>query len=84
MTVGPTIDEVKNGSKTPSAAQTGFFSSVFSVAQNAASTLSSSLNTQPKGRGTAQVDGAAMEELLEGDEDAGQKQEDQDLSLIHI
>ena len=78
MTVGPTIDEVKNGSKTPSAAQTGFFSSVFSVAQNAASTLSSSLNTQPKGRGTAQVDGAAMEELLEGDEDAGQKQEDQD------
>lgn len=74
MTVGPTLDEVKNGSRTPSATQTGFFSSVFSVAQNAASTLSSSLNTQPKGRGTGQVDGADMGELLEGDEDAAETQ----------
>lgn len=49
----PTIEEVKAaGSRTPSASPmgTGFLSSMFSVAQNAATTLSSSLNgpTRPR------------------------------------
>ena len=57
ISVSPTIEEIKSGPKAPGAQQTGFFSSMFSVAQNAASTLSSSLNTQPKVR-DSQVDGA--------------------------
>lgn len=60
ISMSPTIEEVKNGSRTPSGAQqAGFFSSVFSVAQNAASTLSSSLNTMPKNR-NSQLDGTEM------------------------
>lgn len=38
------------GSKNPSAAQSGFFSSMFSAAQNAASTFSSNFNSQQKPR----------------------------------
>ncbi|KAI9929808.1 hypothetical protein ASPWEDRAFT_101336 [Aspergillus wentii DTO 134E9] len=66
----PTIEEVKNASRSPSAAQqSGFFSSVFSVAQNAANTLSSSLNTQPKGRSATQPTSAGSENVpVEGQE----------------
>ncbi|KAL1999762.1 hypothetical protein VTN02DRAFT_4056 [Thermoascus thermophilus] len=62
-------DAKTTGSKTPSALQTGFFSTMFSAAQNAASTLSSSLNAQARNRSVTQpapahgekpaVDGAA-------------------------
>lgn len=72
ISMSPTIEEVKNGSRTPSGAQqAGFFSSVFSVAQNAASTLSSSLNTMPKNR-NPQLDGTEMGTApAEDAEDAG-------------
>lgn len=74
--ISPTIEEVKNGSRTPSGPQAGFFSSMFSVAQNAASTLSSSLNTQPKGRGPSPLDGGAeMEDLPSDDDGHGTNQE---------
>ncbi|PKY07271.1 hypothetical protein P168DRAFT_302232 [Aspergillus campestris IBT 28561] len=49
--IGPPLEETKAN---PVAQQSGFFSSVFSVAQNAASTLSSSLNAQQKPRSPAQ------------------------------
>ncbi|KAF5860345.1 GRAM domain containing [Aspergillus alliaceus] len=55
--LGPTIEEAKAASKvTPGAQQIGFFSSVFSAAQNAASTLSSSLNSQSKARNPSQME----------------------------
>uniref|UniRef100_A0A093UZL8 Putative membrane protein C20F10.07 n=1 Tax=Talaromyces marneffei PM1 TaxID=1077442 RepID=A0A093UZL8_TALMA len=41
-------------SRSPSGAQSGFFSSVFSAAQNAASTISNSLGAQNKNRATSQ------------------------------
>ncbi|PWY85836.1 hypothetical protein BO94DRAFT_547014 [Aspergillus sclerotioniger CBS 115572] len=53
--MGPTIEEPKASAKSPGAPQTGFFSSVFSAAQNAASTLSSSLNSQSKARNASQT-----------------------------
>ncbi|KAL1962589.1 hypothetical protein VTN77DRAFT_9382 [Rasamsonia byssochlamydoides] len=43
-----------SGSRTPSAIQSGFFSSMFSAAQNAASTISSSLGAQAKNRSVTQ------------------------------
>lgn len=47
----PTIEEGKaSDSRIPSAGQTGFFSSVFSAAQNAASTFSNNFNQQSKPR----------------------------------
>jgi hypothetical protein len=59
----PTAEEPKATSRSPSSnQQTGFFSSVFSAAQNAASTLSSSLNPQAKARTVAQPEPAASDE----------------------
>ncbi|KAL1851200.1 hypothetical protein Plec18170_006524 [Paecilomyces lecythidis] len=53
--LSPTVEEAKTGSRAPSAnQQSGFFSSVFSAAQNAASTISNSLNTQPRARSSTQ------------------------------
>ncbi|KAJ9243575.1 hypothetical protein DTO207G8_1716 [Paecilomyces variotii] len=54
--LSPTLEESKTaGSRTPSANQQGgFFSSVFSVAQNAASTISNTLNTQTRARSSTQ------------------------------
>ncbi|KAF7586557.1 GRAM domain containing [Aspergillus hancockii] len=53
--LGPTIEETKVASKSPAGTQqSGFFSSVFTAAQNAASTFSSSLNTQSKARSPSQ------------------------------
>jgi hypothetical protein len=49
----PTIEEKTPGSRTTSGSG-GFFSSVFSAAQNAASTLSNSLNTQSRNRSGTQ------------------------------
>ncbi|KAJ5343244.1 uncharacterized protein N7506_003068 [Penicillium brevicompactum] len=49
------LDEKSSGTKNSSPnQQNGFFSSVFSVAQNAASSLSNSLNAQQKNRPTSQ------------------------------
>ncbi|RHZ64988.1 hypothetical protein CDV55_104677 [Aspergillus turcosus] len=59
----PTAEEPKTSSRSPSSnQQTGFFSSVFSAAQNAASTLSSSLNPQAKARTVAQPEPADSNE----------------------
>ncbi|EAW12610.1 GRAM and VASt domain-containing protein [Aspergillus clavatus NRRL 1] len=60
--LSPTIEETKPASRPPSNnQQTGFFSSVFSAAQNAASTLSSSLNPQTKGRTATQPENPGPE-----------------------
>lgn len=48
------LEENKTLPKSTSNQQSGFFSSVFSVAQNAASSISNSLNTQPKNRAPSQ------------------------------
>ncbi|OQE14879.1 hypothetical protein PENSTE_c032G03155 [Penicillium steckii] len=48
------LEENKTLQKNASNQQSGFFSSVFSVAQNAASSISNSLNTQPKNRTPSQ------------------------------
>ena len=48
------LEENKTLPKSASNQQSGFFSSVFSVAQNAASSISNSLNTQPKNRTPSQ------------------------------
>lgn len=73
ISVSPTIEEVKSGSKTPSAAQqAGFFSSVFSAAQNAASTFSSSLNTQQRDRNISQLASTDASQANDGAGDAGE------------
>ncbi|CAG7925545.1 unnamed protein product [Penicillium olsonii] len=56
------LDEKGSAAKTPSPnQQNGFFSSVFSVAQNAASSLSNSLNAQQKNRPAVQSISAEAE-----------------------
>jgi hypothetical protein len=53
--LAPTIEESRpSGSRTTSANQNGFFSSVFSAAQNAASTISNSLGAPAKNRSVTQ------------------------------
>lgn len=68
-TLTPTSEESRTSApRTPSANQSGFFSTVFSAAQNAASSISNSLGAQNKNRNGAQasesvdgaVDGAAQ------------------------
>ncbi|EED12955.1 GRAM domain protein [Talaromyces stipitatus ATCC 10500] len=52
----PTAEEPRGTSpRSPSAAQGGFFSSVFSAAQNAASTITNTLGAQNKNRTTSQA-----------------------------
>ncbi|PYH99028.1 hypothetical protein BO71DRAFT_425653 [Aspergillus ellipticus CBS 707.79] len=53
--LGPTVEESKAIAKSPGAQQAGFFSSMFSAAQNAASSFGSSLNAQAKARNAGQV-----------------------------
>ncbi|OKL57677.1 hypothetical protein UA08_07087 [Talaromyces atroroseus] len=53
--LSPTVEEPRApNSRSPSGAQSGFFSSVFSAAQNAASTITNSLGAQNKNRITNQ------------------------------
>lgn len=62
--MGPTIEEAK-AARTPSAAQqSGFFSSVFSAAQNAATSFSNSLNAQSKARGMTPAELAESDSAL--------------------
>ncbi|GAQ09218.1 uncharacterized membrane protein C20F10.07 [Aspergillus lentulus] len=71
----PTAEEPKAPSRSPSSnQQTGFFSSVFSAAQNAASTLSSSLNPQAKARTVTQPEPAASDESQSTDTAEGSKE----------
>ncbi|KAF7128366.1 hypothetical protein CNMCM5793_003096 [Aspergillus hiratsukae] len=71
----PTAEEPKASSRSPSSnQQTGFFSSVFSAAQNAASTLSSSLNPQAKARTVAQPEPAGSDESQTNDTTEGEKE----------
>ncbi|KAL4919502.1 hypothetical protein BDW62DRAFT_179047 [Aspergillus aurantiobrunneus] len=71
IAVSPTLEEGKAGNL-----QTGFFSSVFSVAQTAASTLTNSLNTQktrsptlPEGK---DFEGQQSTDVAQDSEEAGQ------------
>lgn len=57
------LDENKTLAKNASNQQSGFFSSVFSVAQNAASSISNSLNTQQRSRTTSQPAPTDLEDL---------------------
>ncbi|KAJ5794655.1 hypothetical protein N7457_001254 [Penicillium paradoxum] len=75
------LDEKASGAKNPTSnQQTGFFSSVFSVAQNAATSFSNSLNAQQRNRQnshniTAEVDKSINESTEEGERtsDSGSK-----------
>lgn len=59
-TLTPTSEESRpSAPRTPSAGQSGFFSTVFSAAQNAASSISNSLGAQNKNRNGAQPGDAA-------------------------
>ncbi|KAI9044315.1 GRAM domain containing [Aspergillus affinis] len=86
--IGPTIEETKVATRTPSAAQqSGFFSSVFSAAQNAATSFSNSLNAQSKARGLTPAEMAEADPSLlrQGDEDTSldaNKNEDSKPSAI--
>ncbi|KAH8702463.1 hypothetical protein BGW36DRAFT_424738 [Talaromyces proteolyticus] len=72
----PTIEETRaTGSRTPSGVQNGFFSSVLSVAQNAASTISSSLSGPNKTRSvTSPADGDKPQILPADDASDGTEQ----------
>lgn len=73
--------EENKTSKSGSSQQSGFFSSVFSVAQNAANSLSNTLNSQQRSRPTSQtptlnIDPPASEEAAQAS-DAGSKGDEQ-------
>ena len=87
----PTIEEARTpsgnivpGTQKPSPAGTGFFSSVFSAAQNAATTFSNTINTQSRARSSTQtsdpekikaVESSAEESEHTAEEDVPQKKE---------
>lgn len=84
ISLSPTVEEGKSsGSRTPSATQQGgFFSSVFSVAQNAASTITNSLNTQARSRGVTQPSSSENEKAStddgsgDGSQDSSEQEEE--------
>ncbi|OGE57381.1 hypothetical protein PENARI_c002G05223 [Penicillium arizonense] len=64
------LEEKTPGAKTPNSQQSGFFSSVFSVAQNAASSLSNSLNAQQRNRPSSQPTAVDLDQTpIEGASD---------------
>ncbi|PWY79122.1 GRAM domain protein [Aspergillus heteromorphus CBS 117.55] len=85
--LGPTVEESKAISKSPSAQQTGFFSSMFTAAQNAASSFGSSINAQAKARnagqaGTAEFDNRpTSEEVSSSNQPADNSQVEEKKSL---
>lgn len=69
----PAVEE--SGSRTPTAGQSGFFSSMFSAAQNAASTLSNNFNPQSKLRSPVQSAYSEADAVPECSETAGPSEE---------
>lgn len=79
--ISPTTEESRaSGSRTPSASQSGFFSSVFSAAQNAASTISSSLGAPAKNRGVTQQSEKSTDGAADGQASASSSQPESDNS----